>query len=167
MQLGVTHPSRHHLLHEYQNCSFLKVAYIFLSVLFQQKDGKNFYHFLFYQTNHSHVQSNTGKALNHHSMQLGVTQSNHYHLLHEYKKSTPPRIFSLEFFRIFQNNYSNIFERLHLQNRKTITTAFPDNIRQISCTWWSTFLAKIKAKYTTTDFSKEFFIIFQNSYSNI
>ena len=120
MQLGVTHPSRHHLLHEYQNCSFLKVAYIFLSVLFQQKDGKNFYHFLFYQTNHSHVQSNIGKALNHHSMQLGVTQSNHYHLLHEYKKSTPPRIFSLEFFRIFQNNYSNIFERLHLQNRKTI-----------------------------------------------
>ena len=47
-------------------------------------------------------------------MQLGVTQYNHYHLLHEYKKSTLPRIFSLEFFRIFQNNYSNIFEWLHL-----------------------------------------------------
>ena len=43
-------------------------------------------------------------------------------LLAKILKSTPPRIFSLEFFRIFQNSFSNIFERLHPSHQqKTIT----------------------------------------------
>ena len=35
-------------------------------------------------------------------------------LLAKIEKSTPPRIFSVEFFRIFENTCCNIFEQLHL-----------------------------------------------------
>ena len=75
------------------------------------------------------------------------------------EESTPPRISSLEFFSIFQNSYSNIFERLHLRNRKT-SRRLSQTILREAVRGGVFSLVKIKAKYTTTDSFQGIFLNF-------